>query len=350
MNQVLIAIIIQVLLTIIFIGLVTKRNKKYVFLLIYLIAICLDFSFELILYNARSGDLDFMLSIPTSFRLLKGPLLLLFTLSCLEIKFNHFFVISIFLPFFVFFVFNASIYYNIIFQDGDLQQLISYYQRAFGFYIHYWVGYIVLSLSLILTAKKPLSGETKRLLVFLSFLFVTVAGTWILVRFFEIPGINFWRVYIYVFFIQFALIYWLRLHTYIKSEKKPLSERYKGSKLNQADYSRILERLTHSLKDKKLYLKEDLTLEESAKEIKVSRHHLTESLSAGLNSNFYEFINLFRVDQAAKLMNEEPDLSISEVFYQSGFKSKATFYKYFRKKFGISPNEYRQSKIKLSSS
>ncbi len=350
MNEVLIAIIIQVLLTMLFIWFVTKRNKKYIYLLFYLIAICLDFSFELILYNAQSRDLDFMLGIPTSFRLLKGPLLLMFTFKCLGKKVTPNFTLFLLTPFFLFFILNAIIYYGIIINDSPDQRLIGFYQRVFRFYIFYWVGYIVLSMGLIFNGKKPLSGETKRFLVFLFFLFVTVAGTWSLVRLFEIPGPRFWSFYIYIFFIQFALVYWLRLHTYIKNEKRPASERYKGSRLRHSDYQRILEKLTHSLKEKKLYLKEDLTLDESAREINVSRHHLTESLSAGLNSNFYEFVNLFRVDEAAILMNEEPELSISEVFYQSGFKSKATFYKYFRKKFGISPSEYRQSKINLSSS
>ena len=54
-----------------------------------------------------------------------------------------------------------------------------------------------------------------------------------------------------------------------------------------------------------------------------------------------EFINDCRLPYAAKLMTERPDLSIAEVAEASGFSRAATFIDNFKKRFALTPNQYR---------
>ena len=54
-----------------------------------------------------------------------------------------------------------------------------------------------------------------------------------------------------------------------------------------------------------------------------------------------EFINDCRLPYAAKLMTERPDLSIAEVAEASGFSRTATFIDNFKKRFALTPNQYR---------
>ena len=54
-----------------------------------------------------------------------------------------------------------------------------------------------------------------------------------------------------------------------------------------------------------------------------------------------EFINDCRLPYAAKLMTERPDLSIAEVAETSGFTRVATFIDNFKKRFALTPNQYR---------
>ena len=54
-----------------------------------------------------------------------------------------------------------------------------------------------------------------------------------------------------------------------------------------------------------------------------------------------EFINDCRLPYAAKLMTEHPDLSIAEVAEASGFTRVATFIDNFKKRFALTPNQYR---------
>ena len=54
-----------------------------------------------------------------------------------------------------------------------------------------------------------------------------------------------------------------------------------------------------------------------------------------------EFINDCRLPYAAKLLSERPDLSIAEVAEASGFSRAATFIDNFKKRFALTPNQYR---------
>ena len=54
-----------------------------------------------------------------------------------------------------------------------------------------------------------------------------------------------------------------------------------------------------------------------------------------------EFINDCRLPYAAKLLSERPDLSIAEVAEASGFTRVATFIDNFKKRFALTPNQFR---------
>ena len=58
-----------------------------------------------------------------------------------------------------------------------------------------------------------------------------------------------------------------------------------------------------------------------------------------------EFINDCRLPYAAKLLTERPDLSIAEVAEASGFSRTATFIDNFKKRFALTPNQYRTQNL-----
>ena len=58
-----------------------------------------------------------------------------------------------------------------------------------------------------------------------------------------------------------------------------------------------------------------------------------------------EFINDCRLPYAAKFLTERPDLSIAEVAEASGFSRAATFIDNFKKRFALTPNQYRTQNL-----
>ena len=69
--------------------------------------------------------------------------------------------------------------------------------------------------------------------------------------------------------------------------------------------------------------------------------HISQAINSKRNQNFRDYINNFRIQKAKQLLLEEPNLSVKEVMYFSGFHSKTTFFKCFKDKVLLTPSQYR---------
>lgn len=86
---------------------------------------------------------------------------------------------------------------------------------------------------------------------------------------------------------------------------------------------------------------EELTLEEVAKQAGFSPFYFSRIFKAATSYPFTEYLNLQRVKYAQVLLAES-DLSVTEICYQSGFKSSSTFNRVFKRHRSIAPSEYRK--------
>jgi YesN/AraC family two-component response regulator len=96
------------------------------------------------------------------------------------------------------------------------------------------------------------------------------------------------------------------------------------------------------MQESKPYLRNELTLQELAKKLKIPRHYLSQIINDRLNQNFYTFINEYRVNEAKSLLLDPRfrHYSILAVALDSGFNSKATFNAVFKKQCGMTPSEF----------
>ena len=99
--------------------------------------------------------------------------------------------------------------------------------------------------------------------------------------------------------------------------------------------------LSRNLKDlmerEKLYLNEKLSGNEMAETLGISRHQLSEVLNNELETNFYNFINHYRVE-ACKQKMANPKFghyTLLAVALECGFNSKTTFNTVFKKETGM---------------
>ncbi len=129
-----------------------------------------------------------------------------------------------------------------------------------------------------------------------------------------------------------------------KSQNNETTEKLVPNEIDKEELEQILSRLNESMMDKKSYLKGDLTVEELATEINVSRTVLTQILNKKLNKNFYKYINEFRIEEAKQLLVnlKYKNFSILAIGYEAGFNSKSTFNAIFKDKVGITPSEYKK--------
>lgn len=94
--------------------------------------------------------------------------------------------------------------------------------------------------------------------------------------------------------------------------------------------------------ENKPFLEPELTLHQLADMTGMQPYLLSYLLNNSYGTPFFDFINGRRVDEFKERIGRGDHLmfSILAIAYDSGFSSKTAFYRYFKKKEGISPGEY----------
>ncbi len=124
-----------------------------------------------------------------------------------------------------------------------------------------------------------------------------------------------------------------QLFTYIK----PIKSKYNGLDLQQ-----LKSKLIDFMENESPYLDSNLTLTKLAQFIDLPAHHLSHLLNSFMHTSFYDFVNVYRVKHVSYLIDsgEDKQYSIFGLAQRCGFKSKASFYAFFKSEYGMTPNNY----------
>ena len=79
-----------------------------------------------------------------------------------------------------------------------------------------------------------------------------------------------------------------------------------------------------------------------AGDLDISPNHLSQVINQYEKKNFYDFINMYRVEEFKRraLKPENSNYSILAIAYDSGFNSKSSFNQVFKKIEGKTPSRY----------
>lgn len=126
---------------------------------------------------------------------------------------------------------------------------------------------------------------------------------------------------------------------------KGLKRKYKKSLLDKKELKKYHSQLEQLMRDEQPYLNPDLTLRHLAELLEIPPNYLSQLLNEGFDKNFSEYINTFRLNEFKErvLLEENSELTIMAVAYDSGFNSKTVFNTFFKKIEGITPNSYLKS-------
>ena len=86
---------------------------------------------------------------------------------------------------------------------------------------------------------------------------------------------------------------------------------------------------------------ESITLEDISKKLNVNPSYLSRAVKKEMGRGFIDILTDIRLEHAKKLL-ENPDIKVYEVAKQVAYSDYAYFYQVFKKRYGISPNEYRK--------
>ena len=105
----------------------------------------------------------------------------------------------------------------------------------------------------------------------------------------------------------------------------------------------IVSRIIILMEDEKLYQETELILQQLAAKLQIPNYQVSQALNEGMNKNFYDLINGYRVEEAKRLLLDpsNSNYTILSIGFEAGFNSKTTFNTVFKKFTGHTPTEYR---------
>jgi AraC-like DNA-binding protein len=120
------------------------------------------------------------------------------------------------------------------------------------------------------------------------------------------------------------------------------NETIKPNRLSSEQIVELSAQLDNLMKNDKIFLDNEINLTTVAEKLGVSIHDTSFLINEVTGSNFYNFINRHRVEEAKKLLTsgKMDKLNMLGIAFESGFNSKTTFNTAFKKMVGLSPSEY----------
>lgn len=204
--------------------------------------------------------------------------------------------------------------------------------------------------------KKEYNAESQDLLIWLKVIASTYIGfclSWVIYY-----GLVYEKILLteHDYIITFFMILFIATTTYVGIEHphifngKPIQElmpfvKYEKTGLSEKRSLEWKKRMELYMSKEKPYLDGELRLDDLAEGLGFSRHHTSQVINEHYGMNFFEFINFYRIQDAAFLLTETDadSLQITEIAYQVGFNNRTSFYRAFKKEFGVTPSEYRKN-------
>lgn len=104
----------------------------------------------------------------------------------------------------------------------------------------------------------------------------------------------------------------------------------------------LFERIELYLNESEYYLNPTISRESLALELATNREYLTKAIQEAVDMTFTEYIYDFRLNYSCRLLGEETNLSIDEIYLKAGFNNKSTFYRLFKQKYDLTPKEFQK--------
>ncbi|MFN3848074.1 MAG: helix-turn-helix domain-containing protein [Spirosomataceae bacterium] len=118
--------------------------------------------------------------------------------------------------------------------------------------------------------------------------------------------------------------------------------KYQNKKIDAEEAANVMQLLNEYLTQTEVYKNPELKIQEVAKAIQISSHKLSQILNDNYGVGFPSFINTFRVEASCQLIIEKHQtLTLEAIGKEVGFQSKSTFFTFFKKIKGITPNEFK---------
>lgn len=106
-------------------------------------------------------------------------------------------------------------------------------------------------------------------------------------------------------------------------------------------------RIRNTMEKHQLYLKQNLNIEDFARQVGIHFREVSSIINKEFNTNFFEFVNEYRVNRAKQMLLDPQyaEMTILDILLESGFNSKSSFHRFFKRYTGMSAAEFRKQGV-----
>ncbi|MDF3818738.1 helix-turn-helix domain-containing protein [Leptospira sp. 96542] len=123
-----------------------------------------------------------------------------------------------------------------------------------------------------------------------------------------------------------------------------IRKKYERSGLKPDEIPVIKEKLIRYMQNTNAYQDSEFNLDKLSSETGILKSYITQVLSEGMNTNFYQFVNGFRIRGVVEELAGSTKTNLLQLAFQWGFNSKSTFNDSFKKITGKTPSEFQKQK------
>lgn len=347
------------------------ENKPHLYLAFFLLA------YGLVQLNDVMEDSNLFLIIPhlssifPALVFILGPLIYFYVQALVikDFKFRPKYILH-FIPFVL--ILLLQIPYFVLDSVEKSKVLLDEYQHPEQSLFFSYIGIIQVMIYLIFSIKsiikfsrdiKNYFSYTEKIslkwLVNLMVSLVIIWTVWLLDTQYPILFLKYLEAIMFTFFIYFLGLKGINQPEIFKkmvvADQKPFepvempqAKKYEKSGISSDIIEECVLKLKKSMDVDKVYKNNQLTLSELANLIEIQSHHLSQLLNENLNSNFYDYVNGYRIQEVKEelLDPKNNNYTILALALEAGFSSKASFNKAFRKYTCLSPSEYKSQNLK----
>jgi AraC-like DNA-binding protein len=337
--------------------LLSQKDKKHIsisLLACLLILLGLTLLNDVLVTSGISNRIKQLYFIPIYYSLSIAPLFYLFVKSKFSYRLNKSDLIHLVIP-----IIQTVVYFFIGFRSVEFKSIL-YDESAFRMYLQIesflfpisLVGYTVLAL-LFLKGKDYKkyfwSEDIKKWLSRFStgMLFIALMEfSFSVMEYNTFPSfLSSFPFYLVHTFTLSAFVFWISINGF--KQYYPL--KIFTSKPNQNDavidekeLYELLEKLELLMNRDKVFLNPDLNLELLSKYLEISEKHCSYILRKGMEKNFNQYVNNFRIAAFKERIKEGQNqtFTLTSIAYDCGFNSKSTFNRVFKSNCGVTPSEF----------
>lgn len=347
--------------------LLSQKDKKHIsisLLACLLILSGLTLLNDVLVTSGISNRIKQLYFIPIYYSLSVAPLFYLFIKSKFSYRLNKSDLLHLVIP-----TIQAIVYFSIGFRSVAFKSML-YDENAFRLYLQIesllfpisLVGYTVFALLFLQgkdNSKYFWTKDIKKWLTKFSagMLFIAVMEFCFSLMEYNtsltlLPIFPFYLVHT---FTLSAFVFWISINGFKQYyplqifTSKPSQD---DAAIDEKELSGLLEELELLMTKDKTFLNPDLNLELLSSYLGISEKHCSYLLNKGLNMNFNQYVNNFRIEAFKERIKEgqNKNFTLTSIAYECGFNSKSTFNRVFKSTCGVTPSEFVKKLQSISES